>query len=70
MSAAVATVDVKLNHRVAGLQISKTMALTDLASSMREAGQDVISLAAGEPDFDTPQPVIDAGNHALQWAHW
>jgi aspartate/methionine/tyrosine aminotransferase len=66
MSAAVATVDVKLNPRVAGLQISKTMALTDLASSMREAGQDVISLAAGEPDFDTPQPVIDAGNHALQ----
>jgi aspartate/methionine/tyrosine aminotransferase len=66
MSAAVATVDVKLNPRVAGLQISKTMALTDLASSRREAGQDVISLAAGEPDFDTPQPVIDAGNHALQ----
>lgn len=58
--------DIKLNPRVAGLQISKTMALTDLASSMREAGQDVISLAAGEPDFDTPQPVIDAGIHAMQ----
>ena len=61
-----ALVDLTLNPRVAGLQPSKTMALSDLAASMREAGQDIVSLAAGEPDFDTPQPVIDAGIHAMQ----
>ena len=34
---------------------------------MREQGIDVISLAAGEPDFDTPDVVIEAGIEALRW---
>jgi len=67
-AAAEAPVDLTLNPRVAELKPSKTMALSDLASNMRESGQDVVSLAAGEPDFDTPQPVIDAGIHAMQYA--
>eukprot|EP00775_Hariotina_reticulata_P004887 gene4887-5132_t len=41
------------------------MALTDLASSMKEQGIDVIGLAAGEPDFDTPDEVVEAGIEAL-----
>jgi len=49
-----AGVDQTLNPVVAGLKPSKTMALTDMARSMRESGIDVIGLAAGEPDFDTP----------------
>ena len=40
------TVDLTLNPRVAALKPSKTMALTDLARSLREQGQDVIGLAA------------------------
>ena len=55
-----------LNPRVANLQPSKTMMLSDLASSLREAGKDIVSLAAGEPDFDTPEPIIKAGIHAMQ----
>jgi hypothetical protein len=43
----VAEVDETLNPRVASLRESKTMALTDLARSMKESGQDVIGLAAG-----------------------
>jgi len=42
------------------------MALTDLARSLREGGADIIGLAAGEPDFDTPGPVIEAGVEALR----
>ena len=61
-----AGVDMTLNPTVAGLKPSKTMHLSDLAASMREAGQDIISLAAGEPDFDTPQAVLDAGIEALR----
>lgn len=55
-----------LNPRVANLQPSKTMMLSDLASSLREAGKDIISLAAGEPDFDTPEPIVKAGIQAMQ----
>lgn len=47
------------------LQPSKTVALSDLAKSMIEAGQDVISLAVGEPDFPTPQSVTQAAVEAI-----
>ena len=59
-------VDQGLNPRVASLRESKTMALTDLARSMKEAGQDVIGLAAGEPDFDTPSAIVEAGCAAIR----
>ena len=59
-------VDTNLNPRVVALKLSKTMALTDLASSMRERGMDVVGLAAGEPDFDTPSQILDAGIEALR----
>ena len=60
-----ASVDQTLNPRVAALKPSKTVALTDLARSMREAGEDVIGLAAGEPDFRTPDRVSQAGKRAI-----
>lgn len=59
-------VDLTLNPRVASLKPSKTMALTDLATSLKEQGVDVIGLAAGEPDFDTPAPIVGAGMEALR----
>ena len=63
-----AGVDTTLNPLVAAVRPSKTMMLTDLAGSMRASGVDVISLAAGEPDFDTPQPVGEAGIQAIRHA--
>ena len=57
------------SERAASLQPSKTMALTDLARAMRERGEDVISLAAGEPDFDTPAAIVEAGVAALHEGH-
>ena len=64
--AAVASVDQSLNPRVASLRESKTMALTDLARSMKESGLPVIGLAAGEPDFDTPAAIVEAGCAAIR----
>lgn len=58
--------DRTLNPRVAELRVAKTMMLSDLASSLKEAGKDIISLAAGEPDFDTPKPIIEAGMEAMR----
>ncbi|KAK9796657.1 hypothetical protein WJX73_010603 [Symbiochloris irregularis] len=65
-SAAPSSVNKDLNDRVAAVRPSKTMQLTDLATSMKEKGVDVLSLAAGEPDFDTPESVIAAGVEALR----
>ncbi|GIL58559.1 hypothetical protein Vafri_13499 [Volvox africanus] len=65
-ASSVLSVDTTLNPLVASVKPSKTMALTDLATSMKEAGIDVIGLAAGEPDFDTPTPIVEAGVAALR----
>ncbi len=39
---------------------SATLAMDAKAKAMQAAGVDVIGLAAGEPDFDTPAPVREA----------
>ena len=41
------------------------MAITQTARHMRAAGRDVISLSAGEPDFDTPEHIRHAANKAM-----
>ena len=58
--------EVYISPYVEGIPMSKTMALSDLANNMRESGRDVIALAAGEPDFDTPAPVVEAGIAAIR----
>jgi aspartate aminotransferase len=55
----------KLNRRVAALRPSATLAADQRAKEMRAAGIDVISLDAGEPDFDTPERIKDAARKAL-----
>jgi aspartate aminotransferase len=44
---------------------SATMAITAKARALKAAGQDVISLSAGEPDFDTPVNVKEAAKRAI-----
>ena len=41
------------------------MALTSKALEMRQNGEDIIVLTVGEPDFDTPQYIKDAGKAAI-----
>ena len=41
------------------------MAITQTARDMRAAGRDVISLSAGEPDFETPEPIRIAATEAM-----
>jgi aspartate aminotransferase len=45
---------------------SATVALNSKAMEMKAAGEDVIGLAAGEPDFDTPETARVAGIAAIQ----
>ena len=46
---------IKHNRRIATLKHSATLAADARAMEMKAAGIDVIPLAAGEPDFDTPE---------------
>ena len=45
---------------------SQTMAVHAKSRALKAAGHDVISLSAGEPDFDTPQHIKDAAIRAMQ----
>jgi aspartate aminotransferase len=47
------------------IQPSPTIAITSKAREMKAAGHDVIGLAAGEPDFDTPQNIKNAAIKAI-----
>lgn len=55
-----------LSRRVRSISPSSTLALTALAKQMQAEGIDVISLAAGEPDFETPKHVKEAGIQAIR----
>lgn len=50
----------QISQRISTLSESLTIAITAKAKQLREAGVDVISFSAGEPDFDTPKIVKDA----------
>jgi len=54
-----------LAKRVQKMMPSATLAITAKAKEMRAQGINVISFAAGEPDFDTPQYIKDAAIEAL-----
>ena len=45
---------------------SPTIAVTTKAAELKAAGRDVIGLGAGEPDFDTPERIKQAGIRAIE----
>ncbi|MEQ1714072.1 MAG: pyridoxal phosphate-dependent aminotransferase, partial [Hyphomicrobium sp.] len=47
------------------IQPSATIAVSTKARELKAQGRDIISLSAGEPDFDTPQNIKDAAKAAL-----
>lgn len=59
-------VDLQLNPHVAALKPSATMAMAKRARDLKAAGQSIVSLSAGEPDFDTPAPIVEAAAQAMR----
>ncbi len=59
----------KLANRVSTLTPSSTLAITAKAKALKEAGHDVIGLGAGEPDFNTPDYIIEAAVKSMQEGH-
>lgn len=55
----------QLSNRVLAIKESPTLAITAKAAKLKAEGRDVIALAAGEPDFDTPDHIKAAAIEAI-----
>jgi len=55
-----------LSKRVQKVKPSPTLAVTARAARLKAEGRDIIGLGAGEPDFDTPVHIADAGVEAIR----
>ena len=55
-----------LSKRVQKVKPSPTLAVTARAARLKAEGKDIIGLGAGEPDFDTPAHIADAGVQAIR----
>lgn len=56
----------KLSRNIERLQPSATIALASRCRELQAAGRDVLNLSVGEPDFDTPAFITEAGIRALR----
>jgi aspartate aminotransferase len=52
---------ISLSKLVDKIKPSFTLQMTARAAALREKGIDVINFGVGEPDFNTPSPIIKAG---------
>jgi aspartate aminotransferase len=62
-------VTIRLANRVQRIKPSPTLAVTARAAKLKAEGKDIIGLGAGEPDFDTPAHIADAGVAAIRAGH-
>ncbi len=58
-------IDTRLAERLKEVTESSTLAITSKLKKLKSQGRDVVNLASGEPDFDTPQPVKAAAIEAI-----
>jgi aspartate aminotransferase len=64
--------DLRLAERMSRLGTETAFEVLNRARALERQGKDIIHLEIGEPDFDTPQNIIEAGVHALHagWTHY
>ena len=55
----------RIAARMAGIAPFEVMEIQTLARELEAAGRDVVHLEIGEPDFTTPQPIVEAAKRAL-----
>src|SRR3954468_3379621 len=62
----------KLAKRMQRLGTETAFEVLVRARALEAQGRDIVHLEVGEPDFDTPGNIIEAGAHALQtgWTHY
>ncbi|MFN4190450.1 MAG: aminotransferase class I/II-fold pyridoxal phosphate-dependent enzyme, partial [Pseudothermotoga sp.] len=55
-----------VSKNVSSIAASKTLEVNALAQELKKKGIDVVNLTAGEPDFLTPDPIVEAAVQALK----
>ncbi|MDK2946173.1 MAG: aspartate aminotransferase, partial [Geotoga sp.] len=55
-----------LSEKIKSVEQSITLALNAKAIELEKKGEDIIKLTAGEPDFNTPKPIVEAAYEALK----
>ncbi|WP_090304545.1 pyridoxal phosphate-dependent aminotransferase [Natronorubrum texcoconense] len=59
----------EFTDRLTRVEPSATLAISALATELENDGADVVDLSVGEPDFPTPQNIVDAGQDAMDAGH-
>ena len=59
----------RVASRMSALAPSLTLAISAKAKAMKAAGESVVSFGVGEPDFNTPEHIIQAAKNALDNGH-
>ena len=59
----------EFSERIGRVEPSATLSISALAKKLEAEGADVVDLSVGEPDFPTPEPIVDAGAEAMQEGH-
>ncbi len=64
--------ELRLAERMSRLGTETAFEVLNKARALERQGKNIIHLEIGEPDFDTPKNVVDAGVKALQggWTHY
>ncbi|ELY60064.1 aspartate aminotransferase [Natronococcus amylolyticus DSM 10524] len=59
----------EFTDRLTRVEPSATLAISALATELENDGEDVVDLSVGEPDFPTPENVVEAGKDAMDAGH-
>ncbi|WP_254529040.1 pyridoxal phosphate-dependent aminotransferase [Natrinema gelatinilyticum] len=59
----------EFTDRVSRVEPSATLAISALATELEAEGADVVDLSVGEPDFPTPENIVQAGKDAMDAGH-
>jgi aspartate/methionine/tyrosine aminotransferase len=70
LSSATPTVRRRVSARVGGIAESATLAVDAKAKALKAAGRPVVVFGAGEPDFPTPDPIVQAAVAACRDPRW
>jgi aspartate aminotransferase len=55
-----------VSARMASIHESTTMKISAMAKKLEATGKDVIDMGVGEPDFDTPKNIVEAGCNSIR----
>ncbi|MDR5671806.1 pyridoxal phosphate-dependent aminotransferase [Halalkaliarchaeum sp. AArc-GB] len=60
---------INFSNRVNAVEPAAPFVITNLVSELQEQGEDIVDLSVGQPDFETPDEILEATHEALDAGH-